>query len=328
MSKSQAAIGGDLGARDAYEALAPVYDGLTAHHDYDRWLAILEGLARRHGMRGNRVFDVACGTGKSFLPLARRGYSIDACDISRSMLVRARAKSEGLDVRLRVADMRRLPTLRRRCDLLTCLDDAVNYLLGRDELVAALGGMRRNLRPGGILIFDGNTLASYRSVFCARTDWSAGGNTYVSRGEAREVSSGALFATTLEAWRGPADTGTLLVSSRHVQRHHGVPALRTALAEAGLDCLEIYGSEADGTPSRPPDEERHVKTVVVARRPHDPDLRRREVTINAEGREEGPAHRAGRDIPEGRVGAMESPSRAAPAREGSSSAASGRTPCG
>src|ERR687895_239024 len=115
MSKSQAATGGDLGARDAYEALAPVYDGLTAHHDYDRWLAILEGLARRHGLQGRRVFDVACGTGKSFLPLARRGYSVDACDISRSMLVRARAKTEGLDVRLQVADMRLLPTLRRGC---------------------------------------------------------------------------------------------------------------------------------------------------------------------------------------------------------------------
>jgi SAM-dependent methyltransferase len=327
MSYRHAAPTRYLGARDAYEALAPVYDGLTAHHDYDRWLTILEGLARRHGLHGNRVFDVACGTGKSFLPLARRGYSVDACDISRSMLVRARAKTRGLDVRLRVADMRRLPTLRRPCDLLTCLDDAVNYLLARDELVAALRGMRRNLRPGGILIFDGNTLASYRSVFCARAEWSAGGNTYVSRGEAQEVASGAQFATTLEAWRGPADTGTLLVSSRHVQRHHGVPELRTALAEAGLECLEIYGSEADGTPARPPDEERHGKTVVVAQRPHDPDLRRREVTIHAQGREEGPAHRAGRDIPEGRVSATESSSRAAPAREGSSNGVPGGAPC-
>jgi SAM-dependent methyltransferase len=252
---------------ETYEALAPVYDGLTAHHDYDRWLAILEGLARRHGMRGDRVFDVACGTGKSFLPLARRGYSVDACDISRSMLVRARAKTDGLDVRLHLADMRRLPTLSRPADLVTCLDDAVNCLVGDGELVAALSGMRRNLRPGGILVFDGNTLASYRSVFCDTVSWGSGGNTYVSRGEPQEVCGGALFSTTLEAWRGPADAGTLLVSSRDTQRHYGVEELRAALAAAGLECLAVYGSEPDGTPSSPPDEERHVKTVVVARRP-------------------------------------------------------------
>jgi SAM-dependent methyltransferase len=270
MSNNQAAAAADLGARDAYEALAPVYDGLTAHHDYDRWLAILEGLARRHGLRGRRVFDVACGTGKSFLPLARRGYSVEACDISRPMLVRARAKTDGLDVRLRVADMRRLPTLRRTCDLLTCLDDAVNHLLGHDELVAALRGMRRNLRPGGILVFDVNTLGSYRSVFCGTVSWASGGNTYVSRGEPQDVSDGALFSTTLEAWRGPADAGTLLVSSRHTQRHYGAKELRAALAAAGLEARALYGSEPDGTPSSPPDEERHVKTVVVARRPVEP----------------------------------------------------------
>ena len=32
-------------ARDAYDALAPVYDVLTARYAYDRWLAALEDLA-------------------------------------------------------------------------------------------------------------------------------------------------------------------------------------------------------------------------------------------------------------------------------------------
>jgi SAM-dependent methyltransferase len=318
MSTTSPATPGHHRARDAYEALAPIYDGLTAHHDYDRWLAILEGLARQHGLRGNRVFDVACGTGKSFLPLARRGWSVEACDISPSMLVRARAKTGGLEVRLRVADMRRLPTLRRPCDLVTCIDDAVNYLVADGELVAALAGMRRNLRPGGILIFDGNTLASYRAVFCTRASWASGGNTYVSRGEPQQVSHGAVFSTTLEAWRGPADTGTLLASSRHLQRHYGPRELRAALAEARLECLAVYGSEPDGTPTLPPDEEGHVKTVVVARRPLDPNRRGREVTSNAEGREEGPADRAGGDLPEGLVRIPESSSRADRAREDSS----------
>ena len=116
-------------------------------------------------------------------------------------------------------------------------------------------------------MFDVNTLATYRSVFCDGFSWS-GTDTYVSVGEPRAVESGGLFATTLQAWRGD----TLLAESRHVQRHHGTRELaRRALRAAGLEALALYGSAADGSPRRPPDEELHTKTVVVARRPPAPE---------------------------------------------------------
>jgi hypothetical protein len=34
-----------------------------------------------------------------------------------------------------------------------------------------------------------------------------------------------------------------------------------------MEPLAVYGSGADGVPVRPPDEQRHTKFVVVARRP-------------------------------------------------------------
>src|SRR4051794_6874771 len=134
--------------RAAYDALAPVYDGLTAHHDHERWLARLLELARGHGLGGNRALDVACGTGKSFMPLVRRGFDVTACDLSPAMAARARRRARGHGVRVWVADMRRLPVLCEHADLVTCLDDAVNYLHGPYELEAALTGMRANMRPG------------------------------------------------------------------------------------------------------------------------------------------------------------------------------------
>jgi SAM-dependent methyltransferase len=251
--------------RAAYDALAPVYDGLTAHHDHERWLGLLLRLARAHGLAGNRALDVACGTGKSFMPLVRRGFDVTACDLSPAMAARARRRARGCGVRVQVADMRRLGVLCERADLVTCLDDAVNYLLDADELRDALTGMRRNLRPGGLLVFDVNTLATYRSVFCEGLSWN-GADTYVSVGEPRAVEAGGLFATTLQAWRA----GTLLAESRHVQRHHGRRELERGLRAAGLEPLALYGSAADGSPRRPPDEELDTKTVVVARRPPDP----------------------------------------------------------
>jgi SAM-dependent methyltransferase len=249
--------------RAAYDALAPVYDGLTAHHDHERWLDLLLGLARRHGLTGRRALDVGCGTGKSFMPLVRRGYRVTACDISPAMVARARHRARGHGVRIRVADMRRLPLLCPGADLVTCLDDAVNYLLDPGELRAALAGMRRNLRPGGLLVFDVNTLATYRSVFCEGLTWEHGAESYAAVGEPRPLEAGGLYATTLQAWR----CGRVRTESRHVQRHHPLEWIETALESAELELLEAYGSAADGSPQRPPDEQQDVKTVVVARRP-------------------------------------------------------------
>lgn len=68
----------------------------------------------------------------------------------------------GERARLSVADMRRLPGF-GEFDLVWCLDDAINYLLGSDELERGLTGMRRSLGPGGLLMFDLNTLETYRT---------------------------------------------------------------------------------------------------------------------------------------------------------------------
>ena len=134
-------------AERAYEAIAPVYDDFTAHHNYELWLGNLLPQLRRHGLRGRRLLDVGCGTGKSFLPMLERGWEVTGCDISASMLELARAKS-GDAVRLSVADMRELPVF-GEFDLVWALDDAVNYLLSGEELGRALSGMRATLPPTG-----------------------------------------------------------------------------------------------------------------------------------------------------------------------------------
>src|SRR5688500_2869916 len=53
-------------ARDAYDAAADIYDDFTADHDYDGWTALIERLARAHGLAGDHLLDVGCGTGNSF----------------------------------------------------------------------------------------------------------------------------------------------------------------------------------------------------------------------------------------------------------------------
>src|SRR3954470_8805151 len=150
-------------ALEAYDGLAPHYDAFTAGYDYERWIDALEGLAIEHGLGGSRVLDVACGTGKSFLPLVERGYEVVACDLSEAMAAHAAAKA-GRAADVRVADMRELPAW-GRFDLVLCLGDSVNYLLEAGDLERAFASAARNLRSGGIYLFDVNTLTMYREAF-------------------------------------------------------------------------------------------------------------------------------------------------------------------
>lgn len=253
-------------ALDAYEPLAPVYDAFTAEYRHDRWLAALERLALEHGLRGQTVLDVACGTGKSFEPLLARGYEVTACDVSPSMVALARRRLGAHPERALVADMRALPAL-GAFDLVTCLDDAVNYLFGEDDLVAALASMRAALRPGGLLVFDVNSLSTYRTTFARDAIDDRGHVVFWWRGHAGAgAEPGDVHRATVEVFERVSGDLWRRTTSHHVQRHHPLSAVRRSIARAGLTLLAVRGQFPGAVMSEYPDEEQHPKLVFVASR--------------------------------------------------------------
>ena len=251
-------------ARQAYDAFAPYYDAFTAHHDYEAWTAALERLAVGAGLGGRRLLDLACGTGKSFLPFARRGYEVKACDVSPALLELARAKAPA-GARLHAADVRDLPEL-GRFDLVTWLDDAVNYLHGPAELDAAFAGVRRSLAPGGVLVLDANTLATFRRLYSSCLVVPGADEVLVLRGRgSAELPAGGLAEARLEALVRRPDGFWDRTESVHLHRHHPEPELRAALARAGLECAGAWGQHLDGRLEPVSDDLTHSKTVYVAR---------------------------------------------------------------
>lgn len=98
-----------------------------------------------------RVLDVGCGHGLYTLDLARRGATLVGCDLDRTALSDARCSTHslGLDGRacFLVADGASLPLAEAAFDLVVCI--CVLEHIADD--VAALAGMVRSLRPGGLL---------------------------------------------------------------------------------------------------------------------------------------------------------------------------------
>ncbi len=265
MEATAPATQGPQWAELAYEAIAPVYDDFTAQNDYELWLGRLLPHLERHGLRGKRLLDVGCGTGKSFLPMLRRSWKVTACDISASMVEVAR-KKVGEAPRLSVADMRELPRF-GEFDLVWSLDDAVNYLLSIEELARALAGMRNNLAPDGLLMFDLNTLQSYRTFFAgSEVREGAGGRQLVWRGRASaDTQPGAISEASFEVL-GPNGTPEI-EPELHRQRHFPEKDVRAALERAGLDCLDVFGHGYDVVLEQPVEELRHSKAVYIARLP-------------------------------------------------------------
>jgi len=246
--------GGDWAQR-TYEAMAPVYDAFTGHYESEAWIADLIKVLERHGLTGRRLLDIGCGTGTSFLPMLAQGWEVTACDISPEMLARAREKA-GEAVRLSVADMLDLPEF-GEFDLVWALDDAVNYLLSPEELTRALAGMRANLAPTGLLLFDVNELRAYRTFFAETTVVEREGRRLIWRGQASpDVAPSSICESEMEVAPGEVLT--------HRQRHFPEAEVRAALAQAGLECLDVYGHGLDGIPTQPL-EPTHTKAIYIAR---------------------------------------------------------------
>ena len=247
----------------AYAVLAPAYDLLTAEYAYGPWLAAIEWLAVRHGLAGRRLLDVGCGTGKSFMPLLDRGFDVTACDISPEMVAAAREKAAGRADVL-VADMRRLPIL-GEYDLITCIDDAINHLLSADELAATFEGLRANLAPEGLLVFDVNTLAAYQGVPDVVVEdedrlvrWRGGLAELDEPGGEAEVVIDVFTHVGNGLWRRSL--------SRQRHRHHPIEDLSALAEESGLEVVAVLGQRPGAVLDEWLDEREHRKAVFVMRR--------------------------------------------------------------
>jgi predicted TPR repeat methyltransferase len=250
-------------ARTAYDALAPGYDTLTAGHDHAGWTAILERLAKAAGLEGRRLLDVGCGTGNVMLPMLERGYTAAGVDVSPAMLAEADRKTGGR-ARLEVADARALPCL-GAFDLISCLGDTLNYLQTPAELERAFEGFRRNLAPGGVVVFDLNTLRTFRALYSSLLVVPQTDRVVVVEGRGRaDLPSGGAATARIDRLERGDDGWWRRTRTEHHHRHHPEDVVRRALARAGLTTHGVHGTRVTGEVETPLDDLAHDKAVYIA----------------------------------------------------------------
>jgi SAM-dependent methyltransferase len=140
------------------EDYAALYDAVYEAKNYGAETARASALARSVGAGDGswRLLDIGCGTGRHAVCFARDGHKVVGVDRSASMLERASARfaEAGLQAEFHQSDIGALE-LDQRFDVVVALFAVLNYMRDDASLDQALATIRKHLRPGGVLVFDG-----------------------------------------------------------------------------------------------------------------------------------------------------------------------------
>lgn len=226
----------------SYEILAGCYDQFTYDVQYAAWADYLEKHFKKRGLPGKTVLDLACGTGSLTLELANRGYEMIGVDLSPEMLSEAAEKNQeadGIQPIFLCQPMEKLD-LYGTIDACVCCLDSVNYVTDPKKLQKAFERVHLFMMPGGLFIFDVNTVDKLESldgqVFLDETEdaycvWRA---EYSKRSR---ICSYFMDIFRLDQETGQWDRGEEL----HRERAYTVPELTGFLENAGFRDIKVYG---------------------------------------------------------------------------------------
>lgn len=157
---------------DFYRAIAPCYDRLGDHLDFNKYAAKAKEACEKYGECNNKIaLDLACGTGSLAIELAKLGFDVIGADSCSDMLSEARAKAEeaGEKILFVEQDMRAID-LFGTVGLVVCATDSLNHLLSVCDLERCINSASKFLESGGIMLFDVNGKDYFERV-CEGRDW-------------------------------------------------------------------------------------------------------------------------------------------------------------
>lgn len=245
---------------EAYTDFARVYDELMDETPYMEWCKWIVSKLWENGIRDGLVLDLGCGTGNMTELLYTVGYDMIGVDASADMLEQAVRKKEEacIDVLYLMQEMEAFELYGTVCAVVCCCD-CINYLTEPEALLRCFKLVNNYLDPGGLFLFDFNTVHKYRDeigdtiIAENREDCSfIWENTYDEDSRMNEYDL-TLFMREADGRYGKH-------TETHMQRGYELAEIKELLERAGL---RFEGAYDDYTEKEP--DEKSGRIVVCAR---------------------------------------------------------------
>jgi ubiquinone/menaquinone biosynthesis C-methylase UbiE len=161
-----------------YDSLAPIYDRIMSHVDYEEWARLIERIIEKFlSVQSPSILELGGGTGILSSLLINRGFRCIGSDRCFSMCSVARRRLSPF----LCADARAIP-FKSKFDLICFLYDGINYLQTLEEYSYLFHETARHLSPGAFFLFDitteTNSLHHFRN-YLEYEDW--GDYAYIRR---------------------------------------------------------------------------------------------------------------------------------------------------
>ena len=239
---------------NAYHAFALVYDRMMEEIPYEEWCNFVTDQLKKFGIEDGLMLELGCGTGTLTEMFDAKGFDMIGVDNSEEMLAEAVEKREqsGRSILYLNQDMREFElygTVRG----IVSICDSMNYLTEYEDLVQVLRLANNYLDPGGVFLFDLNTVYKYseslgeQTIAENRDEGSFIWENYFDQEEGINEYDLTLFIREEDGrFRKYEET--------HFQRAYEQKEVEEAIREAGMELVAVYDAFTKEPPK--PDSER------------------------------------------------------------------------
>lgn len=147
----------------SYQTFAQVYDAIMDDSLYERWGRFVNQNLQNNGQK---LLELACGTGALAVTLKKLGYNVTGLDLSPNMLSLAneRAIFAGVQLPLIEGDMLDLSDV-GEFEAVTCFSDSICYMPDEEAVSTVFKEVSNILTPTGIFLFDVHSTYQVDEIF-------------------------------------------------------------------------------------------------------------------------------------------------------------------
>lgn len=228
-----------------YENFAAYYDALTENVEYPLRAARIHHLVNSEiRTEGRILLDLACGSGSMSEEMAKLKYDVIGVDNSPAMLSAAMDKKydSGLPIQYLCQDMREIDMF-GTVDVTICTLDSLNHLPSLADVKQVFAKVSLFAQPGGLFIFDMNTIYKHHNILNQQTFVFDTENVYcVWENRLKEGTNTVEMQLTFFE-----KDGEVYYRSDELITENAYPSeeIVAALHEAGFCDIALYDADAD-----------------------------------------------------------------------------------